>query len=167
MRIASGNSNVSPITLSISGIWYDKAMQDDLTIVPFAEAYASRIEVWFSQDAVNALLKLPTSVIPATQASANRSWVALADKEPVGIATITLDETHAGHLNVRVKPSERRKGVGARLVEYALQQPATKEISHLRAFVELDNTAAQKILTREGFSRTGYTAEGQLEYEKH
>ncbi|CAN5410606.1 hypothetical protein BH09PAT4_BH09PAT4_01710 [soil metagenome] len=144
-------------------------MEDGVTIVPFSDAYAPRIERWYSQDATNALLKLPVSVAPNPQAGPDLSWVALAGTEPVGIAAISLDESsHTGYLlSVRVKPSERRKGIGARLVEHAMQQPATKEISHLRAYAELDNTAAQKILTRAGFSRTGYAAEGRLEYEKH
>lgn len=142
-------------------------MDDNLTIVPYAPTYGPRIEAWSSQSAMNTLLKLPSATIPSDLSSANHSWVALQGDDPIAIVTVNLDASHVGYLDVLVKPSERRKGVGGTLVEYVLAQPSVQEIHRLRALVELDNVGAQKILIKHGFTKTGYATTGQLEMERH
>ncbi len=143
-------------------------MNDSLAIVPFDPRLASRIEAWASQTAVRALLKLPEVNLPVSQNSGLMAWVALRNDEPIALATVSLNDQHIAYLEVLVKPSERRQGVGGQIVEYILEQPAVKELTRLHALVEQDNVAAQKILNQAGFSRIGYSAEdGRLEFAKH
>jgi ribosomal protein S18 acetylase RimI-like enzyme len=141
-------------------------MSESLTIVPFEPAYAHRIETWSSHNAASMLLKQPGINSPAALGQVH-SWVALSGDDPIAVATIHYDSDHIGHLDVMVKPTERRRGVGGELVEYTLNQPDVKDIRRIKARVEHDNIAAQKMLSRQGFSRVGDTDDGRLEFEKH
>ena len=66
-----------------------------------------------------------------------------------------------------VKPSARRQGIGSQLVEYILRQPSVETLMHLHAAVDRNNIAAQKTLDEQGFTRTGYTADGRIEFARH
>jgi|ERR1019366_2348478 RimJ/RimL family protein N-acetyltransferase len=143
-------------------------MDGDVEIVPFEPRYSARIEAWSSQNAVKTLLKLPEATLPSAQDSGHQAWVALIKDEPVALATINFNEQRIAYLNILVKPNERNQGIGSQLIEFVLSQPSVKAIHRLHALVDRDNTAAQKILEREHFSRVGYGVEdGRLEFSKH
>ena len=139
-------------------------MDDSLEIVPLEKHYADQIQTWANQSASKALLK--QSGLNTNPEGVTSGWVTLRNQTPIAVATIHVDIQHIGYLEFMVKPSEQRQGVGAQLVEYVLQQPVVKTLSKLRVLVEHDNIAAQKILAQKDFSRIGYSAEGNLEFEK-
>jgi ribosomal protein S18 acetylase RimI-like enzyme len=135
---------------------------DDVEIVPLTPSLAAQVEDW-SGDSSNSLLRR----LARNDTQDNEGWVALVGNKPVAIVKIDVDSSRTGVLDFTVKPSERRHGIGAHVVEYALSQPSIASLTRLRAVVEYDNTPAQKILSREGFSQVGYTPEGRLEFERH
>lgn len=135
---------------------------DDVEIVPLSPSLAAQIEDW-SSDPADSLLRRSTR----NETGDDQGWVALVGDKPVAIVKISVDSSRTGNLDFTVKPSERRHGIGAHIVEYALGQPTVSALARLRAVVEYDNTAAQKILSREGFSQVGYTPEGRLQFERH
>ena len=140
---------------------------DGLTIVPLTENYASLAESWIAPDAATVLLNLSVTSGKFSSDKQSLGWVALLGKEPVAIATLTVDRQRIGRLDFLVKPSERRQGIGAAIVTYVLEQPETQTVSKLEALVEFDNTAAQKILARQGFTSVGYSSDDRLRFERH
>ena len=139
---------------------------DGLTFVPLTASYIAQIEDWLTPDTEESVSMLPMAATGRLNEARSQGWVALHDNLPVAIATLNVGSQGVGHLNFLVKPSERRLGIGASLVSYVLDQPAVRAVRTLEAFVEFDNTAAQKILTRDGFSNIGYTPDGRLRFEK-
>lgn len=140
-------------------------MTDDVAIVPFDPSHAADIGAWAGQHAMHTLFKLPSVV--ASSPNSTLAWVALKKERPIGIVTVTRQHGAIGQLDVMVKPSEQRQGIGSQLVAHALTQPDVQAFSHVRAHIPQDSLGAQKVLTRKGFSRTGYTEDGLLEFEKH
>lgn len=138
---------------------------DSITVVPLSSEYRGQVEGWATASAVRTLLKSPE--ISLASDSNNQSWVAVVDGQAIGLGTISIDHKHVGYLDFMVKPSERRKGIGAALVNVILDSDFAKSLSHLNASVDHDNTAGQKILTRHGFSRIGINENGQLEFARH
>lgn len=136
---------------------------DDLQIVIADAHHLRQVEAWADQDASKILLEQSGT----TALQHGSAWVVLVHGEPVAVATIQLDNEHVGYLDFGVKPNERRQGIGARLVAYVLQQPQVRVLHRLHALIEPQNTAAQKIVTRQGFSNVGYAPDGRLEFAKH
>lgn len=137
-------------------------MDDDITIEPLSPGFVDQIEGWSNPEAVRVLRGLPETGVVGDQ----MGWVAVVGGQPIAVATVNAAGSATGFLDFAVKPEERRQGVGARLVAYVLDQAAVNRFARLSAAVELDNTAAQKILTRNGFSRVGFATDGRLEYER-
>lgn len=124
---------------------------NDITVIPLRREHWSEIASW-----ENLGIERDSD-----------GWVAVLDGEILGVGVITSTPEHVAYLDFEVKRSARRQGVGAQLVEGILSSPYVKTLTHLKARVTPDNTAAQKILTRRGFSRVGTSPEGQLEFERH
>ena len=139
---------------------------DDVTFAPLSGQHLAEIEGWSSASAVDMLLKQPGAGASGIGA-ASQGWVALRGSDPIAVAIVTSDRQQGGYLDFFVKPSERRHGVGGRIVEHVLVQPGVAALRQLRALVEFDNTAAQKILSRRGFSSVGYSADDRIEFERH
>jgi ribosomal protein S18 acetylase RimI-like enzyme len=141
-------------------------MQPPVTIVDLHPKHLTQVETWTSsQNTTNALLKLPgTSLSPTSDMN---GWAALRDDEVLAIATVKLNKEHVGYLECMVKPSARRQGIGSQLVEYVLRQSPVETLIHLHAVVDSTNIAAQKTLNTYGFSRTGYAADGRIEFARH
>ncbi len=141
-------------------------MQHDVTIVDLQPKHLAQVESWAtSQNATKTLLKQP--VTPLSPSSDMQGWAATQDNEVLAIATVKLNEEHVGYLECMVKPSARRQGIGSQLVEYVLHQPSVEILTHLHATVDRTNIAAQKTLDDKGFSRTGYSADGHIEFARH
>lgn len=140
-------------------------MADSIAIVPTEQRHLAQIEAWSGQNALKTLLKLPEMPLPGGRL--DYSWVALYNDEPVAIAGVRFDEEQVGFLEITVKPTELRQGIGAQLATFVLQQPSVQAVRKLHALVDFANTAAQKILSHEGFSPIGYAADGRLEFERH
>jgi GNAT superfamily N-acetyltransferase len=141
-------------------------MQQDITIVDLRPEHLAQVDRWASsQNATKALLKLPgTSLLPTSDM---HGWAVLRDNEVLAIATVKLNKEHVGYLECMVKPSARRQGIGSQLVEHVLHQPPVETLIHLHAIVDQTNIAAQKTLDSQGFSRTGYAADGRIEFARH
>jgi len=141
-------------------------MDQDHTVVELRPEHLTQAESWVSsQSPAKTLLKQPGASLAPT--SDMFGWAIVDGNEVLAIATITLTKEHVGYLECRVKPSIRRQGVGSELVGYVLQQPAVDNLVHLHAAVDSGNIAAQKTLDAHDFSRTGYAADGRLEYARH
>jgi len=140
-------------------------MEQPVVIVPLTSLYQSKIEAWASDDAGGALFKQSGTHLADGQDS--RGWAAVIGSDPIGAVTISRDPSGVDFMYVIVKPSERRHGLGASLVKTALDDPETKKLTRLHAYVEPENTAAQKILIKRGFSQIGYGPDGQIEFELH
>jgi RimJ/RimL family protein N-acetyltransferase len=141
-------------------------MQQDVTIVDLQPEHLAQVETWASgQNATKTLLKLPgTSLSPTSDM---HGWTVLHDKVVLAVAIVNLNKEHVGYLECRVKPSAQRHGIGSELVAYVLRQPAIEALVHLHAVVDPSNIAAQKTLDENGFTRTGYAADGRIEFARH
>jgi predicted acetyltransferase len=141
-------------------------MQEEIKIVDLQPKHLTQVESWASsQNATKTLLKLPgTSLSPTSDM---HGWAVLQDNEVLAIATVKLNREHVGYLECMVKPSARRQGIGSQLVKYVLHQAPIETLIHLHAAVDRSNIAAQKTLDENGFTRTGYAADGRLEFARH
>jgi hypothetical protein len=141
-------------------------MNQDISITKLLPEHLAQTEMWnSSQNATNSLLKQSNNSLPST--SDIHGWSVLKDDEVLAVATVDIDNEHNGYLECRVKPSVQRQGIGSLLIEYALRQPAVEALSHLHASISLDNISAQVILNKQGFSRTGYTSDGRIEFTRY
>lgn len=139
----------------------------DLNIVPLEHKHLAQTESWASsQNAAKTLLKQPVlSVGPTPDA---HGWAALDDGgRLMAIAAVRFDKEHVGYLECMVKPSERRRGIGSEILEYVLDRPEIRSLIHLHAAVAMSNISAQKSLDEHGFTRTGYTDDGRMEFARH
>ena len=138
----------------------------DVTIVDLQPEHLTQAEAWAtSQNASKTLFKLPGASLSPT--SDTQGWAVLQDNEVLAIGIVKLNKEHIGYLECMVKPSARRQGIGSQLVEYILRQPSVETLMHLHAAVDRNNIAAQKTLDEQGFTRTGYTADGRIEFARH
>jgi len=143
-----------------------KYMPQDITIVDLRPEHLAQVDRWASsQNATKSLLKLPGASLSPT--SDMQGWAVLQANEVLAIATVKLNKEHVGYLECMVKPSARRQGLGSQLVEHVLHQPSVETLIHLHAAVDRTNIAAQKTLDDQGFSRTGYSADGRIEFARH
>src|SRR3990167_459665 len=112
-------------------------MNEPVAIVPITTEYQAQIEAWAGDDAGSALFKQSNSQLLIGQDS--HSWVAVRNNEPVGAATITPNANGLNFMYVIVKPSERRRGIGARLVDAVLEDPYAKSLTRLHSLVDPAN----------------------------
>lgn len=138
----------------------------DLKIVPLTQKHLAQLEGWSSsQNADDTLFKLPVPSLAPT--SDTFGWAALDNKGKVmAVATVQLNKEHIGYLECRVRPTERRHGIGSQIVEYVLGQPRVEGLIHLRAAIDMSNVSAQKTLDEHGFYRRGYTSDGRIEFSR-
>lgn len=141
-------------------------MANDIVIIEAKPEHLSQVETWTARnDAVKTLFKKPRD--PSAETPLGWHWAALSGDEVVSVASIELSKEHVGYLNCIVKPDHLRQGIGSRMIEYVLAQPQVKNLVHLHAVIEPSNTAAQKILDQNGFSRVGYDTDARLEFARH
>ena len=136
----------------------------DISIVSLEAEHLAQVENWAPRDVAKTLLKLPGAPYTAPDSF---GWAAIRDRKVLAIVTIQFNKEHVAYLNCMVKPSEGGHGIGTQIVEYALDQPAVKELVHLHALVDQDKIAAQKILETQGFTRVGYGPDTKLEFARH
>jgi len=134
-----------------------------MTVVRMDSTYQAAIEGWASPNALKTLLKLPETSF----GNNDNSWVALRKGMPVGLCSVNGDDNGVAYLDFIVKPSERRTGVGSAMIEKVLNDPVVNSITRMHAVVTQDNTGAQKLLEKNGFSRIGFSEDGRLEFERH
>jgi len=137
-------------------------MNEDFQIVPLSPEYQGRIEGWTAESAQQLLMKLPEISL----GSRDLSWVAVRQNDPIAVCSIHATDTGTYSIYTVVKPSERRSGIASLLLAAVLAKPEVQNLSHIQAFVEVDNIAAQKLLAKSSFSQLGYDEYGRLKYEK-
>src|SRR5579862_3806908 len=118
-----------------------------LVIEAIDPAHLAEYEGWFGQQSAASFL-LKEAHYSNWSGSDARAWVGRADGSVIGVAVVTLDTPHHGHLDLAVKPSERRQGLGGIFMQQLLAEPAVKALAHLQVAVETGNTAGQKLLER-------------------
>jgi ribosomal protein S18 acetylase RimI-like enzyme len=94
-------------------------------------------------------------------ASIGRIYVAREGARVLGSVSIlrsisTAEGGPAGHLeDFIVRPEFRGRGLGARLLAYALEQSRAEGLLRLILLTDGDNAAAQRLYERAGFARSG------------
>ena len=130
-------------------------MSADISIVPLEQRHLAQEQAW------------ATRGVSHTSTGRSFGWAALQSDDLVGLVTVTAADDGGSYLDFSVKPALQRQGIGTQLLEYTLGQPSVQGLRRLRAVTESDNTAAQKLLTRTGFSRIGYADDGRFLFERH
>lgn len=106
------------------------------------------------------------STVFSTSPSQIQAWQILRRDEPIAVITVTNGGQGVGYVNLAVKQEARRQGVGTQALAALFDEPAIKHFRYLRSAVESGNIGAQKLLTKNGFTRKGHNAQGYLEFEK-
>ncbi len=75
---------------------------------------------------------------------------ASADNQLCGYLLITVSPPQADILDFAVAPTQRRQGIGAALLEYALRQLKMKQITELWGEVAVSNIAAWHLYQKQG-----------------
>jgi ribosomal protein S18 acetylase RimI-like enzyme len=132
-------------------------------VPPESEVGLTRVEAATAQDAV-ALARLAAAALPEAwsergfaqeiAAPVARVWVARGSGgAPIGylVAHAMFEEIQV--LSLAVAARYRRRGIGRRLVEHALEQEPGAAIAHLE--VRSDDTGAQAFYARLGFQPVG------------
>lgn len=85
----------------------------------------------------------------------SEAWIAERGAELVGYAVywMVLDEAELG--DIAVRPDERRKGVGARLLRHVIRRARSRGARLLYLEVRESNLGAQELYFRHGFRATG------------
>jgi ribosomal protein S18 acetylase RimI-like enzyme len=90
-----------------------------------------------------------------------RAWIARKDGEPVGYLVITLGYSveyggRDGFIDdLYLAPASRGRGLGRKLLEFALAEAAALGIRTLHLEVEPDNESAARLYRSTGFAETG------------
>ncbi|MCI0679141.1 MAG: GNAT family N-acetyltransferase [Actinobacteria bacterium] len=79
-------------------------------------------------------------------------WVAYEDESPVGLIDVETYADGSASFAVVVAPSERRRGLCARIVEQAIAQPRVATVTTWFGDVAVDDVAGAHCLERVGFS---------------
>lgn len=90
------------------------------------------------------------------------AWRLMLDDETLALVTVAVDPFHVGKLNLVVDPRVRRRGVGSAVVRELVKQPEIKSLRGLEGEVPASNVAAQKILIKNGFAKTGQSLNGNV-----
>jgi ribosomal protein S18 acetylase RimI-like enzyme len=141
-------------------------MNPSLTLVPLEPKHLEKADAWFDDKKSRLLFKQPGTPSTTDYAGRPLAWAALEGDNAVGAAIITIDQQQMGWLNFAVEPAARRRGVGVSLVSLVLQEPSVRALRKLRVLADPANTGGQKVLEHNGFSRIGYSAEGEVEFER-
>ncbi len=139
---------------------------DNVSFVPLDNRLAAVVEQWVAPTALDTLLKRSEPMPLNDPQAASQGWVAVRGGQPIAVATVHPGGDRSGYLDIYVKPSERRQGIGGAILAYVLEQPTLKNFGTLQAAVAFDNTAGQKILSRHGFMNTGYTEDNRIRFER-
>ena len=137
----------------------------DLQVETLDTKYLAEYESWLNRRASTNLL-LKQSGYQALDSPDNLAWTGSIAGEVVAVALYYIDEMRHGHLDVAVKPSERRHGIGAEIMTQVLADPTVKASISIQVVVEPENTAAQKIARKTGFVLTGHDPEGFLVFTR-
>ena len=137
----------------------------DLQVEPLDIKYLSLYEAWFDQRAANYSL-FKQSKLQDISSHNSWAWAGRIANEVVAVALFHLDDMRKGRLNIAVKPSERRHGIGAKLTDLILKEPALKNSTSIFVSVEPENIAGQKILVKNGFSKVDFNEEGLIDFVK-
>lgn len=137
----------------------------EISLTPLAPAEFSKYEGWFNQEAGDQALA-PAQSLDSLLADSLEplAWRVTLVGETVALVIVMVDSLHVGHINLVVSPSARRHHVGSVAIAKLLLEPTIKKLAGLAAEVSAGNTGAQKILVKNGFAKTGYGAEGNLEF---
>lgn len=119
---------------------------------------------WFDEDATNILFKESEALDLAMKGA--QAWAGRLDGEIVAIAFFSLTVMNNGRIYFAVKPSMRRQGIGAKLMELVLSESSINNLSTVQVNIKPENVGGQKILRKTGFVLTGNTADGLLEFER-
>ena len=135
-----------------------------LQISPVDKKDLINYENWFDLRGANYLLFKQSKHGPLADQDLKdvKVWTGSIAGDTVAVALYYQDETRRGFLDLAVRPSERRHGIGAEMTERILEEEALKNSPTVQVDVEPENTAAQKILHGAGFVHTGHNSEGWL-----
>lgn len=83
-------------------------------------------------------------------------YVFYVNDNPVGFAGMKFKinkylSIHSVSIWYKIRPSERKKGYGARLVDKLIQRCLDLDITYMNASTSIDNYASRKILLKNGF----------------
>ncbi|MBQ7307643.1 MAG: GNAT family N-acetyltransferase [Clostridia bacterium] len=86
-------------------------------------------------------------------------YVFYVDNKPVGFAGMKLKinrywVVHSATIWYKIRPSERRKGYGTKLVKKLIQRCIDLGITYVNASTSVDNIASRTILAKNGFTFT-------------
>ncbi|MED4531840.1 GNAT family N-acetyltransferase [Metabacillus fastidiosus] len=79
-------------------------------------------------------------------------WIALENKQSVGIVMVELEENHTGSIALAVNPFLRNKGYGKVLIERTMALPVLNSVEKWFAGIEEDNIACLKCFQSIGYS---------------
>jgi len=93
---------------------------------------------------------------PVKTLNGREAWTGWCEGEPLGFLILDPGPDGVAELTLAVLPEARRRGIGQRLVEFALERGQTEEWSHISLLVGRDNSAAQAFFEAQGFTE-GHT----------
>lgn len=131
---------------------------DNPYIEPMQPHEASRYDTWFNDG--GAVMTGGSSTSPR---SAAMYWKTVWRGEVIAIAKVAVDK-NIGYLNIATRSDMRRRGIGSNTIAALLNQPEIKQLRELRSRAQSSNTAAQRTLMKNGFSKLGFSPEGLVEY---
>ena len=100
------------------------------------------------------------------QSSGSPHFVALNDSEVVGWVDVSPrmgeSRAHIGTLGIALLPSARHKGLGAQLMQAAIDRSWSNGLSRIELTVRADNINAKALYERFGFELEGTLRRGSL-----
>jgi ribosomal-protein-alanine N-acetyltransferase len=82
-------------------------------------------------------------------------WAAVADDAVVGYAVVWYVAGEAELGNLAVAPEWRRRGLGARLLEFAVERAGERGVERIYLEVRVSNAAARELYEKHGFDQVG------------
>ncbi|HUJ70826.1 MAG TPA: GNAT family N-acetyltransferase [Verrucomicrobiae bacterium] len=130
-----------------------------LDLVPFRHEFFEEYSSWFRDPELNRHLgpmnrEWLDCVLSEPEAS-GVTWAAFSDSVLVGVVETAFDPDNrlpAAITAVAVKPSLRRQGFGADIIREVLSRDHDKGQHDHIAYISPDNPAAQRLLTKLGFT---------------
>lgn len=80
----------------------------------------------------------------------------------VGFFRLDVGPDQAAEVTILVDPRQRRRGLGGRLLEAALNQARTRGIRKMLAVIDMNNGTALDLFHDAGFSRNGSNTPGHI-----
>lgn len=139
---------------------------DDISLEPASKADLAEAAHWAGLDSPGSLLFKTHGRAAAEQHGGALRWAARQNNQLVGVVSMSVDEDRIGHLDMIVKPDERRQGIGTSMLEKTLLLPEVKETSWLRFTTKHGNVAAKGVLRENGFHERFVSEEGGLVFER-